>query len=580
MRRLSSLSLALLLFAGCKGNSAVEFDAASDFAVPRQLSQVGKSGVTCCLTTSGAKFAMYLLDPQPGEVDSRGIQRPARGELHITNAFGADYTLGSDVPVFGYAFSPDGRFAMFTSKVKTYYALNFAALTTPEFKQPPVTAVVPDGLQDYQLFQQAFFSATGRYLIVGVLPPKVDNSPELHVIDMTTATDVYALGNGAFNYIELVAPDDTMVFENSTASTVPGVPSVQGLYYISLPVAIAAKAPPALIDTHVGPVDLMGDGTSVIYIRQDASLMYYDLHQKFQVKLAANVASFTLGPDRRGPIVWVGRDGSFHVTPKLGAELYALPAGSADLFTTVRFSPDSKRIYFFKKLSSQDHTGEMWVVHLRDNSLTPFGGVRVSTRDLTFIGDRLLTIQSVDGRGDAGDMVSSLWDGSDRVVIAKGAQLGSLQVTRPEPRPTTQDTTPFFGKPDLLPPSLPPIFAGLTATTRDSGNTPIDESPALLGTLTLSSELKALGRPVGSGVHAGTFTFSDDGYVLALVKDAMWNDTAVNYVGRLDLIPTKYDIGAPLPALDGVSELGPMVERQMFVTAPGNPKPGVYFLKY
>jgi hypothetical protein len=582
MQRLAlTLSLSLLAIGGCSKSTKVEYDAGADFAVPRKQELVGKEGVTCCMTTSGADFVMYLLDPVPGVIGSNGVPRPANGELHITNAHGADFTLGSGVPVFGYAFSPDGRFAMFISKAKENYSLNFATLVSPDFKQPLVTVSIPDGLQDYQLFQQGYFSPSGRYFIVGVLPSRTKNSPDRHVVDMIDGKDVYQLDKGAFSYFELTSPDDVLVFQNSTASTVAGVTSVQGLYSVPLSAAILAGIKPQLIDTRVGPASLMGDGVSVIYLKHDATLWYYDLQAKYHVKLADKALSFNLGPERRGPIVWVGTDGSLHVTPKLGAETFALPAGNVDPFSTIAFAPDNRRIYYFKHMSSQDRSGEMWSVNLADGSKTLIGP-RVSTVDQTFVRDRMLTIQACDGRGDFGELTSSRWDDSDKVVIARGAQLGGLRMGFPQQRPMGGPKDPSFAPPDLLPPGLPPIIATLTGGVRESGNSddPINESLPLIGTLTIQQDLKSLGRPLGNRVHAGAFRFSDDGYAIAAVKDTKWDDGVLNYVGTLDIQATLFDIAQVYMPFEGVSEVSPIVDRQLFVNAPAAAKPGVYFIKY
>jgi hypothetical protein len=81
-------------------------------------------------------------------------------------------------------------------------------------------------------------------------------------------------------------------------------------------------------------------------------------------------------------------------------------------------------------------------------------------------------------------------------------------------------------------------------------------------------------------VHDGMFRFSDDGYTLAYVGDAQWNDDAVNFVGRLRLQPTVIDRAPADPGLVGVAEMGPVRDHSMFVSAPVNQKPGIYFIKF
>ena len=81
-------------------------------------------------------------------------------------------------------------------------------------------------------------------------------------------------------------------------------------------------------------------------------------------------------------------------------------------------------------------------------------------------------------------------------------------------------------------------------------------------------------------MHAGQYQFSDDGYVLLYVGNAVYQATAFNYVGSLQLFQTNNNIGPQTPMLDGVAELGPIGDRSLFVSAPGAMVPGMYFVKY
>ena len=60
-------------------------------------------------------------NPSPSKPDAQGHDQPANGELHLADPFGVDITLGAGVPAFGYAFSPDGRWALFLTKTKTLH---------------------------------------------------------------------------------------------------------------------------------------------------------------------------------------------------------------------------------------------------------------------------------------------------------------------------------------------------------------------------------------------------------------------------------------------------------------------------
>ena len=349
----------LALVAGCSSSSGVEVDAGGDFAIGPQVTHVGANATTCCMVTNGAGQVLYLANPSPSTPDAQGRDRPANGELHLANPFGVDLTLGTGVPAFGYAFSPDQRWALFLTKTKTlHYALDLAPLEGPELHAPTIVVAVADNMQNAALFQQAFFTPSGRYLIAGVLPKNVAVSADLHVIEMGAGRDVFSLTNGAFDYQEQVTLDDTMIFANSTASTVPGVPSVEGLYMVNLAAAPSVK--PALIDTHVTNFATTADGAKLIYARENGDLVMFGLSQNDTLKLASGVTGFSLGPSRRGPVVYTTADQALHVRPLLQPESVTTIAGSIDFFSPIVLSPDAQHLYWFKNVSSQNGTGDLY----------------------------------------------------------------------------------------------------------------------------------------------------------------------------------------------------------------------------
>ena len=76
----------------------------------------------------------------------------------------------------------------------------------------------------------------------------------------------------------------------------------------------------------------------------------------------------------------------------------------------------------------------------------------------------------------------------------------------------------------------------------------------LIGTLSLGQSTTTLQEPIAMNVHTGSFRFSDDSLILAYVKDATFNQTAMNYTGKLELRNTAYDAGALVPDLDGQTD--------------------------
>ena len=585
LRRILVLSLATLgPIAGCGDNSQnFLFDAGADFSISVQTTHIGPSAPACCLSTRGADLAMYLSRPSQGMTDADGNEHPAHGELHVADLYGADFTLATKVPAGGYAFTPDGPWAMYMApKGATSFSLNFAPITFPDFHMgTPVTAI-PNGLDDVSLNQIGFFSPSGHYFIVGVLPPNVVQSADLHVVDVQQGKDVFDLGAGAFSYFELMAPDDTMVFENSTASTVAGQPSVQGLYVVNLTTA-AAGAKPSLIDTHTVQATLLADGHSLIYERANGDLMYYDLRDKSFILLAHGVAAFSPGPRRLGPIAYVGLDRSVHVLPKLQPEINALPPATADILGPMIFSPDGEHIYFFQKVDSENGHGIMYHQRLGSTAPPQLVGQRVSTSTISFFKDQLIFLDNVNQSGDAGDLFVANLDGTNAVLMGTGAANGEVLQGFPAPigAPTHGKS---YGPVDFAPVVVPPVFANLTNATRDFSKSNakrlINGGRAITGPLAFGPKLGAPEAVLAQNVHSGTFSFSDDSYVLAFADNATWSDNAINYVGTLRLFPTLIDVGITPVTLDKVSEIGPIFNRRFFALAPDNATAGLYFINY
>lgn len=574
-------ALAALILIGCGSSGGAPVDAGADFAIGPQVTHVGPKATTCCMVTNGAAQALYLANPVPS-MPVHGRDQPANGELHLSDPFGVDITLAQNVPAFGYAFSPDGRWALYLTRTKTQrYALELAALEGPELRTPSTVTAEPDGMANARLFDQAFFTPSGRYLVLGVLPKGVQVSADLHVVEMGGGRDVFSLPNGAFDYLEQVTLDDTMVYANSTASTVPGVPSVEGLYMIHL--AAAGHVTPALVDTHVTNFATTADGAKLIYVRSDGTMIMLGLQQNDLLTLATNVVAFTLGPSRRGPIVYTTGDGALHVRQILRPEAVTTVAGGVDLFSPIVFSPDNQHLYWFTNVDTQDGRGDLHHVPLPPHAPAPpsLVATRVSTRDFHFVGDRLILMSNVDATGATADVTVAALDGSGATVVARGAATGELLTALPAPSlppPTGQIS---YGAQDMAPSVTPPVYAHLTGAVATPGYVAIDGSRSIVGALAFArADLTSGEQTLATGVKTGLFEFSDDGYALLYVDGVAFNRIANNWVGSLALFTTGVDIGAVTPKLDGVSELGPVVGRSLFVDAPMANPPGLYFVHY
>jgi hypothetical protein len=572
----------LLLAVGC-GTGANVADGGSDFAVGPQVTHIGPAAVTCCMVGAGSTFVMYLANPKPGGVSATGVSLPATGELHLSNPYAVDFVLGQNVPAFGYAFSPDGRYALYVARnTKTNrYQLQAATIEAPQLRQPNVTTLIADGLQEQSFASQFQFSPTGRYLIYQPLPRGILTIPDLAVLDLATFQTVYDLKQGA-GYNNFVTPDDTLVFLESTNSTVPGVPSVQGLYLVSL-AAGAAGVKPALVDTHVSQFTTTADGARLVYLKQSGELIMFGLTNNDLLTIGTNVVNFSIGASRRGPVVFTDGSGGLHLVPLVGPATITTVADTIDTQSNVFFSPDQQHMYYYKNFQPQDNLGDLYHVLLppEGNGTPNEIATRASTNDLHFVGGKLIYAANVDGSGATGDFTVAELDGSNGHVIAVGAPLGQLATAFPQPVGPPPTGPIMYGPTDMAPLVTPPVFATLLAAQPAFSFAPIDGTQSIVGGLGLArSDVLGGGaeRLVASNVKV--FSFSDDGYVLVYADGVKFETKAFNFVGTLRLAQTIVDTQPVVPKLDGVSEIGPVVQRGLFVTAPAANPPGTYYVHY
>src|SRR5439155_7261314 len=180
------------------------------------------------------------------------------------------------------------------------------------------------------------------YFIMGVVATNVANSPDMHVIDTSNGNDVYQRLNGEFDYVEVVLPDDTMIFQDTAGGTTIGTPPVQTLYWISLPNAASTSA--ASITTRTSSLTPTADNKTVVYLRTSGDLYAWDAMSKTGTgtKIASSVAKFTLGGGAKGPVAYIAADRSVHVVGTDGAKLLDIAASAttaADPFGQIVLGP-------------------------------------------------------------------------------------------------------------------------------------------------------------------------------------------------------------------------------------------------
>ncbi|MGZ3440191.1 MAG: hypothetical protein ACXVDD_11780, partial [Polyangia bacterium] len=426
MRKALLMMTAALGVAACSGNSN------------GPTKRVSADGKTMAIASDGAAHVAYLLNATAGF--------GAPGELHVATADGKDFKIASNITVGGFLLSPRGKGMVYTqSNTGNDASLSWVDLTTPA--TPPKT-IFTGGLQQQPinpgttaptyttpLLQQGFLSPSGRYYVMGVLAPNVAGSPDMHVIDMDSGEDVFVRDNGAFRYLELVLPDDTMVFQDAVGgnSGVAGGAGVQTLFWISLTSATPTSTP-ATIDVRTGSYSPTGDNKTIVYQRVDTRELYsWDAVGKpaAGTKIASNALTFAVGGS--GPVAYIGTDHSVHVVGLDGTSVVDVTGttAQADPFSTIFISDDGADVYYFQTVDTQDSRGTLMHLAAAAGAAPAKIADSASIFDVHPVPGGLLFLQNVDGTGTIGDAIKSARDGSGATALGTGVPIGFLTLTTP-----------------------------------------------------------------------------------------------------------------------------------------------------
>ena len=557
MRTLSLMTSAALLVAACSNDNK---------GPTKHVSAKGMS--TQAIVTDGAKHVAYLLNAAPGY--------GTKGELHIADADGKDFKIATGVSVGGYLFSNDGKGLLY----EVASTGNDASLSWVDMANPsaPAKQVFAGGLQQSPinpgttaptfaspLLQQGFLSPSGRFYILGVLAPDVGGSPDLHVIDIDSGTDVFQKGNGAFDYLELVLPNDVMVYQDAVGGNggIAGGAGLQTLFWVDL----ASGSPTeTAIATRTGAYAPTGDNKAIVYQEADArELWVWDAVARpaTGTKVASNALTFAVG--NAGPIAYVGTDGSIHVITIDGTPVVDIDAATAkaDLFTPMYISDDGADVYYFQTVATQNGQGTLMHVSASAGATPSKIAESASLNDVRPLpGGVLLYVANVDGTGTKGDAFKSARDGSGATPLGTGVPLGFLTVTRPT------DTT-----------SANWVSAHLTGAMENKNQNLVDGIRAIVGGLELTT---ASGNAmVEPSARIGQFVVSDDLQSMVYLSGAAFDSMVDNYVGSLEFVPVATPTMKPMkPLLTGVTEVGTVVGHSVFVNAPKASTPGVYFVTF
>jgi hypothetical protein len=524
---------------------------------------VGVTGVTGGLVTDGNQHAAYLLNPKTAN-------SLTTGELHVTDATGKDTKVAASALLGGYFVAPDGKSLVYQQYSGTTGSLYWLDLTTagatpkqviasgvqmqPDQNGAPTSTPIP-------LSMTSLMTPTGHYFLLG-LTVTTDYSSDLHVVDLHKGADVYSRPNGSYDYFQLVLPDDTMIFQDTANGMSSTSPPVQTLYWMSL-TNVTAGSTATAITTHVSTFQPTIDNKTLIIQKTNGDLQTWDLTKKSgaPTTIATGAAKYTIGYAPNGPIAYLGADRSVHVLTTDGTKMLDLPASTAaDVFGSITLAADNADVYFFQNVDTQDNRGTLMRSAVVSGATPSKVGDNVSLKDLQVFDNALVFLQNVDGLGQFGDAAMSARDGTGVKALGTKCNVGGMRGV--DPGPNTWFAMHLTG-------------GALSAT-----NKPVDGSQAIAGGLAWVDYTGAAEASLDAMVHAGTYAFSDDGRDAVYVTGSAWNATASNYVGALKLLATR----APTMAIDGklagVSELGPIVSRSLFVNAPTATTAGVYFVKY
>jgi hypothetical protein len=538
--------------------------------------RVSADGNTFAIATDGAQHVAYLLGPTSGYA--------APGDLHVVGTDGKDALVAMGVTVGAFLLSPDGKGMVVTQANTTGddASLSWLDLSNPAaglksifmggLQKQPINPGSSSPTFPVPLASQGFLTPSGRYYVVGVQQPMVNQSVDLHVIDMDTGADVFSLDNGAFDYLELALPNDVMVFQNAVGGNggIAGGGGLQTLFWVDL---TSGSPTPTTIATRTGAYQPTGDNKTIVYQDADTRELYsWDAVARpaTGTKIATGATTFAVGGT--GPVAYLGTDRgtthsgtSVHVVGTDGKAILDVSAdvANADPFSPMYISEDGADVYYFQNVATQNAQGTLMHLSASAGATPAKIADSVSLSDVHPLAGGLLYLANVDGTGVSGDAFKSARDGSGAMALGTKVPVGFLTVTTPTGMAGAANwLSPHLinaaeNKDQQLADAVRAIVGGLELTT-SAGNTMIDPT-----------------------VRIGQYQVSDDLQSLVYISGGAYDAMADNYVGSLEFVPVDMPTMKPaMPILTGVTELGSVVKRSLFVNAPKAPAPGVYLINF
>ena len=384
---------------------------------------------------------------------------------------------------------------------------------------------------------------------------------------MDTGADVFVRDNGAFDYLELALPDDTMVFQDAVGGNggVAGGAGVQTLFWVvadqrrrrrrrrstraPAPIRLAATIRPSSMRTPIRASCSLGTPSAS---RRAAPRWR---RTRSTSPSAARDRSRTSAPIIR--CTWSGSTARrWSTSPaRRRRPIY---------FSPVVVSDDGADVYYFQTVDTQDSRGTL--MHL------------AATAGATPAEDRRLGVDHRRAPGAGRALVRAerrrhRQQGRRRRERARRLRRDGAR-HRGADRPARPCTTPTGGGADLA--ERAPDAGD--ARTRTSSS--LDGARALVGALELTTasgnDRRSIRRCASASSSCPTICCRWS-MSAAPPSTRPSTTTSARCASSTTATPT---MKAPAPISTGVSEVGPVVKRSLFVNAPKAPTPGVYFVNF
>lgn len=581
-KNLITFSALLLAASGCHNKKG----SVSDSPPKPVVKLAGMGGVTGGLVTDAVgKHAAYLLNPKEADItvmvqgQSEMGSIGTGGELHVASSDGSDIMVTAHSMIGNYMISPGGEGLFFldydpTSDYKngggTFKYLNLeksgatattiidktaaSQVQTLDPSDPSTTLYLPPGISAFPQF-----SPSGKYILISSYPGGT-SLPDFNLFDVSTGTSAYTVAKGGNVYQQLFLSDDTLFYQNdeggTTNTTGDPTPPVQALYWTKLP----GGAPTKIVE-RTSKFATTADEKTLVIQTTNGDLFTYDIASKAlaTAPLASKVVSYIVGGQDKGPVAYVSNDGSVHVVDTSGKALADNTTAAADLLGNPILSPDAQHLYFWQDVHPQDSQGTLMHMPVATGASATMIDTKVSLSDFNVLDQGLVFLDGLDTNGTSGTAVFTALDGSAKISYGSLVPVGGLQVVEPS-------KTQWFSM-------------HLTNSKADTGNAPIT-GKALTGSVEFDGSTAMMPVVLDTASFAGGFEFSDDGGVGIFIGAETFNMLGSSYAGELNFILAT----APATKIDaklaGVSELGTVSKRTLFVSAPGAMAPGVYYVKY